>query len=67
MALRLVFVTLALGLSACAKSGYQIGQMTPQILGGAPDTIPPPLGTPEYDEWLKKPGPVPERVPQTSK
>lgn len=49
--------TLTLGLLGCSTSGYQVGQMVPQILGGAPNTIPPPRGTSEYEAWLKKPGP----------
>ena len=60
MTLRLVLTaTFAAGMSACTTSGYELGQMTPQIFGGAPNTIPPPRGTPEYEEWLKKPSPTP--------
>ena len=66
MALRLVLiVTFAIGLSACATSGYEVGQRLPQALGGASHNIPPPRGTPEYDAWLKQPEPnEPKITPQ---
>jgi hypothetical protein len=51
-----LLILLTAALSACA-SGYEIGQRLPLSLGGAPDTIPPPQGTPQYDAWLKKPNP----------
>jgi len=50
------FAIVAIAFSGCV-SGYKIGQMVPEVLGGAPNTIPPPRGTPEYEAWLAKPAP----------
>lgn len=64
-ALQNVFLAFLIGgtalLMAGCGHGYQIGQAIPVELGGAPNTIPPPAGTPAYDAWLNKPGPNPKR------
>lgn len=58
----LAFLIGGIGLlvAGCGR-GYQLGQAIPVELGGAPNTIPPPAGTPEYEAWLAKPGPNPRR------
>lgn len=55
-----LIVILMFSLMGCTASGYQVGQAIPRVLAGESKDIPPPRGTPEYEEWLKKPGPVPK-------
>jgi hypothetical protein len=51
----LLVIGVATTLLASCESPYKLGRAIPVIVGGAPKTVPPPRGTPEYDEWLKKP------------
>ena len=57
-----ILIGAAAALLPSCMSAYQIGQTVPIVLGGAPDTIPPPRGTPEYDAWLAKMAPKQPRL-----
>lgn len=61
IASRLAWILMLMfNLLGCTMSGYQVGQMIPQGLGGESKAVPPPRNTQEYEDWLKKPGPMPE-------